>query len=151
MSWWWLWLIVAVVLGIIEIATFTFVLLWIAIGGLITAVLAPMIPNVWVQLLLFAVVSLVLYWATRPLARKWKQQRTYLNPVESLVGKKAHVVTAANPGSLATVRVGGEVWSATSDEPLAAGAAVLILEANSTVLHVAPVPDDAIAKKEMGE
>lgn len=148
---WWIWLIIAVALGIIEVSTFTFVLLWIAIGGLITAILSPIIPSVWGQSLLFAVVSLVLYWMTRPLAKKWKGQRKYVNPVESLVGKKAHVVTPARPGDLATVRVNSQIWSATSDEGLTEGEAVVILQAESTVLHVTPVREDFGPKKGMNE
>lgn len=139
---WWLWLIVAGVLGIIEVATFTFVLLWIAIAGGITAVLSPIIPSVWGQLLLFAVVSLVLYWLTRPLARKWKQQRTYMNPVESLVGKQARVEKPARSGEMTTVRVGSEVWSATSSEDLLEGQTVVIVQSGSTVLQVIPVRED---------
>lgn len=84
---WWIWLIVAGVLGIIEVSTVTFVLLWIAIGAVVTAVFSPLISSAWGQLLLFAVVSLILYWATRPLVKKWKNKRKYVNPVESLVGK----------------------------------------------------------------
>lgn len=148
---WWIWLIVAGVLGIIEVSTFTFVLLWIAVGAVITAVLSPVVPSAWGQLLLFAVVSLILFLATRPLARKWKAQRKYVNPVESLVGKKALVVNGAVPGRLATVRVDSQMWSAVSDDPLVEGAYVIIVDSRSTVLHVSPDGLDLNGEKGISE
>jgi len=135
---WWVWLTISVVLGIIEVSTFTFVLLWIAIAGLITTVLTAFVTNVWEQLLIFAVMSIVLYIATRPLARKWRGQRNYTNQIEGLNGKTGIVMSGAKVGDLATIKVDGETWSAHCSTDLEAGQEVLVTEATSTVLSVQP-------------
>lgn len=48
------------------------------------------------------------------------------------------MVKGAMPGQLATVRVDSQVWSAVSDEPLIDGVYVVIVDSQSTVLHVTP-------------
>jgi inner membrane protein len=140
---WWIWLIVAFAIGIIEVTTLTFVLLWIAIGAFITALLAPFVASPWVQLLVFSVVSIVLLVATRPLVRKWKQKRTYPERTDRVIGETAVVVSEGQPGALATVRVKGELWSARSDHPLRRGQAVVVVAATSAVLTVKPKEDQA--------
>lgn len=133
---WWVWLIVAVVIGIIEVSTFTFVLLWIAVAAFITTLLTGVVTNIWGQLLLFAVFSVILYVVTRPLARKMKTQKLYKNRVEEMANQTGFVVTGAKVGDLATVKVNGEVWSAHCDTDLEAGQKVEVLKATSTVLQV---------------
>jgi membrane protein implicated in regulation of membrane protease activity len=138
---WWIWLIVALVLGIIEVSTFTFVLLWIAVAALITAILAPIVTNRWIEVVLFVVVSTVLLFLTRPLVRKWKQTTTYTSPFEKLPGKQGVVVTDSQPGAFATVRVEGDLWSAKSVHPLTAGQAVVVISSTATVLTVEPMEE----------
>lgn len=133
---WWIWLIIALGLGIIEVTTFTLVLLWVAIAALATAVLSPIVPNIWVQLLVFVVASTALLSVTRPLVRKWKQTKTFPNRYEMMEGKTGIVVTVAQPGAFATVRVEGELWSAKSEHPLRAGQSVVVLSSTATILTV---------------
>jgi inner membrane protein len=140
---WWIWLIVAFAIGIIEVTTLTFVLLWIAIGAFITALLTPFVASLWAQLLVFAVVSIVLLVATRPLVRKWKQKRTYPERTDSVIGQTGVVVSAGEPGAFAIVRVKGELWSARSEHPLESGQPVVVVAASSTVLTVEPKEDQA--------
>jgi membrane protein implicated in regulation of membrane protease activity len=140
---WWVWLVVAFAIGIIEVTTLTFVLLWIAIGAFVTALLTPFVTSPWVQLLIFAVVSIVLLVATRPLSRKWKQRRTYPARTDNLIGETGVVVTEGQPGAFATVRVKGDLWSARSDHPLRPGQTIVVVAASSTVLTVDPKEDEA--------
>ncbi|SFU91041.1 NfeD family protein [Alicyclobacillus macrosporangiidus] len=139
---WWIWLIVAFAIGIVEVATFTFVLLWIALGAFVTAILSPLIGSVWGQLLLFAVVSAVLLVATRPLVRRWRQRRTYPERREAMIDKRGVVVKEAQPGAFAMVRVQGELWSARSGHPLRRGQAVVVRDATATVLTVEPAEEE---------
>ncbi|WP_029422612.1 NfeD family protein [Alicyclobacillus macrosporangiidus] len=139
---WWIWLIVAFAIGIVEVATFTFVLLWIALGAFVTAILSPLVGNLWGQLLLFAAVSVVLLVATRPLVRRWRQRRTYPERRETMIDKRGVVVKEAQPGAFAMVRVQGELWSARSRHPLRRGQAVVVRDATATVLTVEPAEEE---------
>ncbi len=137
---WWIWLIVAFGIGIIELATVTFVLLWMAIAALVTAVLSLAITGVWAQFFIFAIISVGLYFATRPLAQRWRNKRRYpASRMEGMVGERALVVKGAQPGRLATVRVNGELWSAQSTVSLEPGHWVVIVRAESSVLFVQPM------------
>ncbi len=136
---WWIWLVIAFGIGVIELATVTFVLLWMAIAAFVTSVVSLVVPDVWVQLLIFAAVSVGLYLATRPVAQKWREKRRYpTTRLEGMVGERAVVVKGAAPGRMATVRVRGELWSAQSDAVLESGSQVVIVQAESSVLFVRP-------------
>lgn len=137
---WWVWLIIALVLGIIELSSVTFVLLWVAVAALVTTVLTPVIHNVWSQLFVFAFSSIVLFMATRPLARKWRSSgKKYPDRLEAMESKTGIVVTGGGPDSLATVRIQGELWSAESEEELHEGDHVIVKSAHAAVLKVQPL------------
>jgi membrane protein implicated in regulation of membrane protease activity len=149
---WWIWLIIAFAVGIIELATVTFVLLWIAIAAFVTTPLSLVVHSLWVQLLIFAVISVGLYLATRPMARRWKDKRRYPSTrLEALAGEMATVVKGAAPGKMATIRVHGELWSAESDVVLQPGQEVRITRAESSVLFVRPVPPRNAGGSPMGD
>ncbi len=138
---WWIWLVLGVGIGIVELSSVTFVLLWFAIAAVVTAALAPVVHSLWVQSLIFAVLSLGMYFASRPLAKKWRRTRTFSTHLETRVGHTGVVVSGAEPGGFATVRIEGELWSATCTEPLRAGASVIVKDAEGAILKVAPAPD----------
>ncbi|MCF8563827.1 NfeD family protein [Alicyclobacillus tolerans] len=136
---WWVWLFVALAVGIVELSSVTFVLLWIAVAALITTAITPFVTNVWSQFVVFAVVSIALFAATRPLAKKWRRKRKYPDRLQSMANQVGLVVTGSEPGSLATVRVHGELWSAQCEKPLLPGDKVLVKHAEAAVLTVAPI------------
>ncbi|MDQ0191348.1 NfeD family protein [Alicyclobacillus cycloheptanicus] len=136
---WWIWFVIAVVLGVIELTSVTFVLLWIAIAALLASVSTIVIPSLWGQAVVFAVASIILYLASRPLARRWKRsRRPYETHLASRVNQTGVVVRGALPGAFATVRVQGELWSATCTERLEPGQQVIVTDASGTVLTVVP-------------
>ena len=66
---------------------------------------------------------------------------------DSLIGKKGKVVTATDPNSLkGKVRIGMDIWSANSEEPIAEGEQVEVTAAEGRPHHTAasyrclPVP-----------
>lgn len=138
---WWIWLIIAFVIGIIEVSTFTFVLLWFAIAAAITAFLVPTINNIWWQFFVFAVIGLALFFATRPLARRWKKGKSYPERNDTMVGREGVVVTSEEAGGFATVRIAGELWSARSSIPLVPGETIVVQSASATVVTVTKTTD----------
>ena len=56
---------------------------------------------------------------------------------DSLIGKKGKVVTGTDPNSLkGKVRIGMEIWSADSEEPIAEGTAVEVVSAEGVHITV---------------
>jgi membrane-bound serine protease (ClpP class) len=62
----------------------------------------------------------------------WSRRRRSVSGVEALVGKTAVVSTPTQ------VRVAGELWEATSEEPLVAGEEVEVTGVDGLTLRVSP-------------
>jgi membrane protein implicated in regulation of membrane protease activity len=130
---WLLWLILAVVFGVGEIATLGFFLAPFAGGAAIAALVsAAGMPFVG-SLAVFLVVSVVLLSALRPVARSHRRMPPQIRTgTAALVGKNATVLERiANSEGVGCVRIDGEVWTARSymdDETYEAGAQVQVVE-----------------------
>jgi membrane protein implicated in regulation of membrane protease activity len=141
-TWRWIWLGAAVVLGIGEMATMGFFLLPFAIGALAAGVLAFLGVSLAVQLLVFALVSIVVFAAFRPLAHRLDQSSDdHGVGAKRLVGAAAVVLTDITMDQSGLVRVGAEEWRAVAadDEPIAAGTQVTVREIRGTRAIVEPV------------
>ena len=128
----WIWLAGAVVLSIAEVLGGEFVLLMLGAGALVTGGVALAAPDLlWLQLVVFAVVSVLLVAVGRPaLLRKFRPAAHTLTNVHALVGKPA-TVTSTVDASGGRVKIGGEVWSAAAIEgaqPFEVGASVTVVE-----------------------
>ena len=111
---WLLWLILAVVFGVGEIATLGFFLAPFAGGAAVAAVVSAIgVPFVG-SLAVFLVVSVILLAALRPLARSHRKMPPSLRTgTAALVGKSATVVERiANNEGVGCVKIDGDVWTA---------------------------------------
>ena len=130
---WLLWLILAVVFGVGEIATLGFFLAPFAGGAAVAAVAsAAGVPFVG-SLAVFLVISIVLLAALRPLARSHRRMPPSLRTgTAALVGKPAMVLERiANDEGVGCVRIDGEVWTARAymdEETYEAGTRVQVVE-----------------------
>lgn len=107
------WLIVFVVCIIAEIISMGLTTIWFAGGALVAAVGAAVSAPLWLQIALFAVVSLVLLYFTRPIAVKYFNKDRVKTNAESLVGKQAIVIGEIdNLQGIGQVTVGGQEWTA---------------------------------------
>ncbi len=108
-----IWLVVFVACIVAEIISMGLTTIWFAGGALIAAVAAVIGTPLWIQILLFAVVSLVLLYFTRPIAVKYFNKDRVKTNAESLVGKQAIVISEIdNLQGIGQVTVGGQEWSA---------------------------------------
>ncbi|GAA1739710.1 NfeD family protein [Nonomuraea bangladeshensis] len=138
---WVIWVILAVVLGVAELFTFTAALGLLGAAALLTAATAAIGLPVPLQLIFFAAASAAGLLVVRPLAlRHIKQPQLQRFGVEALVGKPAYTVSEVT-GREGRIRVGGEEWSARAyDETLVipAGATVDIIEIEGATALVYP-------------
>jgi membrane protein implicated in regulation of membrane protease activity len=111
---WLLWLILAVIFGVGEIATLGFFLAPFAGGAAVAAVVSALgVPFVG-SLAVFLVVAVILLAALRPLARSHRRMPPSLRTgTAALVGKSATVVERiANQEGVGCVKIDGDVWTA---------------------------------------
>lgn len=127
-----LWLVAGLILVGAETLSGDLILLMLAGGALSAAgVSAVLDPPLWVDGVVFAVVSLLLLFAVRPVARRHMFTRPRLaTNTEALVGRQALVITPVDERG-GQVKFGGEVWSARAATPgdhFAEGESVTVLE-----------------------
>ena len=137
---WVVWLIIAAVLLIAEMMSFTFYMLWLAIGALAGLIVALVVPesSLLFQVIIAAVVAVLLTIFTKPLTHKLRKSRGFQDAVDQLVGKKGIVTEPIELGQMGIVKVENEYWSATANKPLSRDAEVRVLHRRSTILEVEP-------------
>jgi membrane protein implicated in regulation of membrane protease activity len=116
---WIVWLIVAAVLGVAELVTFTFALGLIAVAACVAAAVAAVHLGLPFQFLAFFLASGAGLGLVLPVARRHVKQPPLLRTgPAALVGRSARVLEEVT-GESGRVRIGGEVWSARAyDETL---------------------------------
>ena len=128
-----IWLIITVILIVVEIITLGLTSIWFA-GGAFVAGLISLTGAHWlVQLLVFAVVSTLLFVFTRPFAAKHLMKNVEKTNVDSLIGKEGIVKQEIN-----NLELSGMEWSARSadDSKIAAGEKVLVQSIDGVKLIV---------------
>ena len=128
---WVIWMIVAVVFAAGEIATLGFFLAPFAGGALVASLVSAAGAGTVVAGIVFLVVSVVLFGALRPVARRHLRTPAQLRTgTAALVGQSATVLEPVSEHG-GTVRLQGEVWTARpydDDETIEAGRRVHVME-----------------------
>ena len=114
------WIIAMVVFLVIEAVTVGIVSVWFAIGALFAMVTAMLGANLWVQITVFLIVSAIALYFTRPLVKKFVNNKVEPTNADMLIGKECRVVeTIDNLSGTGAVYVDGKTWTArTADEEI---------------------------------
>lgn len=128
---WIIWLVAAVVLGVVEFFTLTVVFGLLAGAAVVAAIAGGLGAPVFVQILVFALASAAGVFVVRPIAtRHLKGPPAIRDGSDALVGKTAVVLSEVGmAGGL--IKLAGEEWSARSfdeSEVIAAGTLVDVME-----------------------
>ena len=124
------WLALLIIFAVAEAATVGLTSVWFAIGSLGALVCALAGGNIWLQLGIFIVLSLVCLVALRPLAKKYLNTRVEPTNADRVIGQEARVTQDIdNIQGTGAVTIGGVTWTARSeyDTPIPAGAMVRVL------------------------
>lgn len=114
------WILVAIICGAIEIFTVGFWFLWLAIAAVAVALLVQfgLLPTLEIQLLIFAIFTLLLIIFTRPLIMRFVKSNDKVSNVKALIGQHGITITPIVPMQFGQVKVNGEVWTAIAEEEL---------------------------------
>lgn len=138
------WLIILALCLVVEIATLGLVTIWFAGGALVTFFVAMATDSVLIQVIVFLVVSLLLLFFTRPLAKKFYNSKRTKTNVESVIGEQCKVTEAIdNFNETGTVLLNGLEWTARSkdDALIEAGARVKVCAVDGVKVLVQKVED----------
>jgi membrane protein implicated in regulation of membrane protease activity len=145
-NWWALWLTVFLAFAVVEMLTLDLFFIMLG-GGALAGLLADFAgAELWLQIVVFCVVSLLMIAFVRPVALKHLRkgpadQRTN---VDRLIGESALVMETVSTSS-GLVKIGGDVWSARSENGvLNAGQRVVVSAIEGATAVVVPQPETAV-------
>ena len=139
---WQVWLIIAGLFFIGEIATVGFLIFWFGIGALIAMIVSLFTSNIIIQTTVFVISSTILIFTTKPFVKKFAVVKKTNTNVYSIIGKKALVIKTIDPiHSVGQIKLNGEVWTAESEnnEVIEEGSEVEVLEIKGVKAIVKPV------------
>ena len=130
-----IWLLLAVILGIIEISTTNLVSIWFVISSLLAMVSSLFTDNILIQIAIFVLVGVLLMPISRKLYSKIKMNNSKTN-IDRIIGMKGIVTEDIIKDNIGEVKVDGKYWTATADKTILPDTIVKVLELNSTKLQV---------------
>ena len=137
------WLILLVGFVIVEAACpIHLISIWFAVGALAAAITAMLNGAIWLQAVVFVVVSGVLLAALLPFVKKFLNPRLTKTNVDSVIGSQGYVTEDVNNlTATGQVKLGGMYWTArsTDDQPIPAGTLVQVDHIEGVKVIVSPV------------
>ena len=132
-----------VVFLILEAATAGIASIWFALGSLASLICAALNAPLWLQILWFVLVSGGTLYFTRPLAKKYVNQKAQPTNADMNLGMQGIVTeTINNLAALGSVKIGGKLWTARSNtgSVIAEGTLVVAIAIEGVKLIVQELP-----------
>ena len=130
------WLMVAIILIIIELATINLTTIWFIISALITMFLSFIITNVFIQFSIFVLLGIVLLITTRPILLKYFDKSKIKTNVYSLIGTRGIVIEDIRGKEYGVVKVEGKIWTAFSEEEIKKDTYIKVVSIEGNKLEV---------------
>jgi membrane protein implicated in regulation of membrane protease activity len=149
LPWFWIWLVLAAALYIGEMISLTFFLLPFGIGASVAFLSVLFGAEVWLQWVLFVVVSIVALIALRPAYKHLvhKADKAKVG-VDRLIGMTGKIIEGNAPSGEMRARVAREVWNVSTDgdDTYAVDTRVKVLRVEGVHLIVEKVEETAEAE-----
>lgn len=109
------WAVLTVALIVLEMSTVQFVAIWFAVGALVSFIFAFFAFPFQVEVIVFILTSFILLICTRPLVRKYLNEKKIPTNADSMVGTTCVVLTRIDNSTLSgRVHTNGLDWAARS-------------------------------------
>ena len=143
-SWWVIWLVIAVIMFIIEAVTTGLATLWFGIGAVVAMIMDLCGASVPAQVIVMAVVSIVCFvlcmiWV-RPKLESLRKKNIQRTNADRLIGREGTVIVPLNGiEGKGQVKIDGQVWSAKADSDIGEGIKVTVkaIEGVKLVVEIA--------------
>lgn len=129
------WLIIAISLAIIEMSTVNLVSIWFVISAILAMISTLFIKNVTIQIAIFVIAGLILMLLTKKIVKKMAPIKVKTN-IDRIIGMKGIVTEKITKNKPGEVKVDGKLWTAIADSSIAKDSIVKVLEINSTKIKV---------------
>ena len=135
---WQVWAVIAVICLILELSSGDFFIICFSIGAVFAIIGAIVGLNVYWQIFIFAVFSLLSVLFVRPVALRWlhKNDPNRASNADALIGRTGKVTEAIKAGGNGYVQIDGDMWKAVSTADIPVGTTVRVVGRESTIITV---------------
>ena len=135
---WQVWAVVSIVCLILELSSGDFFIICFSIGAVFAIIAAVIGLNIYWQLFIFAIFSLLSIFFVRPIALRWlhKNEPNRASNADALIGRTGKVIEAINVTEPGYVQIDGDLWKAVSDDTIEEGETVRVIDRESTIITV---------------
>jgi len=135
---WQVWAVVSILCLILELSSGDFFIICFSIGAVFAIIAAVIGLNVYWQLFIFAIFSLLSIFFVRPVALRWlhKNEPNRASNADALIGRTGKVTEAINVNEPGYVQIDGDLWKAVSDDTIEEGETVRVINRESTIVTV---------------
>ena len=135
---WQVWAVVSIVCLILELSSGDFFIICFSIGAVFAIIAAVIGLNIYWQLFIFAIFSLLSIFFVRPVALRWlhKNEPNRASNADALIGRTGKVIEAINVTEPGYVQIDGDLWKAVSDDTIEKGETVRVIDRESTIITV---------------
>ena len=113
---WMIWVAIGIICMIIEIFTPGFLFMSFGIGAILTGLTSLLINGIGFQILIFAVITFIVFLNLRKFSKKLISQPTEETNIFALKDKEGLVTKEIPDDGRGYVKIGGEEWSAVSKD-----------------------------------
>ena len=141
-----IWLALMVLFLVVEGATVVMASLWFAFGALAAMVASILGAAVWLQIVVFFIVSAALLACLRPMVKKHFTPKLSATNVDAVIGARGYVTSDIdNVSATGSVKLGAMEWTARSatGESIPAGTMVHVEHIEGVKVFVIPVTVEA--------
>lgn len=137
---WQMWVAFAIVCLILELTAGDFFILCFSVGAVFAAISAAIGLNGYVQLVVFALFTLISLFWVRPFAKRYlhKGEDARVSNADALIGRQGRVVETVKAGGYGRVQIDGDIWKAitSSETDIPEGKNVMVVGRESTIITV---------------
>ena len=137
---WQMWVAFAIVCLILELTAGDFFILCFSVGAVFAAISAAIGLNGYVQLVVFALFTLISLFWVRPFAKRYlhKGGDVRVSNADALIGRQGRVVETVKAGGYGRVQIDGDIWKAitSSETDIPEGENVTVVGRESTIITV---------------
>jgi len=137
---WQMWAVVAVICLILELTAGDFFIICFSIGAFFGAVVAALGGGFYLQLVTFAVFTLISLFWVRPFAKRYlrKGEDNRVSNADALMGRQGRVVETVKADGFGRVQIDGDIWKAVTNESadIPEGRNVRVVGRESTIITV---------------
>ena len=136
---WWIWVLIGLLLLSLEFVSSTMHIGLFAVGAFVVAILVGLGVHMplWVQLVLFTLVSIISLLFVRPILVK-KLRLSEKKQIDTLVGEQAMAMEDISPATLGKAELRGTTWTARNvgETTLMRGQRCVVAQVDGLTIHV---------------